>query len=272
MKRFFYAGLTSLMTVALFPADASSEDWSFVLTPYVWVPAIDTSLSVGTNPPAEDSGSILDYLDGAFLINGEARRGAWSNLGEFNYLDFSDDFGSTPIGSVAEWRIEGVMASLGAAYAFYDHSDVRIEALAGLRGWGVDTTTRVVRQQASVSSTWIDPIIGLRFSAPLSEQEGSSPGPPFFNFATTRGSEGRMPSVWDLNLRLVYDLSKPLHTKVRPRLIVDVFHVASQATAVTFDQVRTFGPGADTNPNPAFGLATRYQPPTAMRLGFELDF
>jgi hypothetical protein len=170
MKRFFYAGLTSLTTVALFPADASSEDWSFVLTPYVWVPAIDTSLSVGTNPPAEDSGSILDYLDGAFLINGEARRGAWSILGEFNYLDFSDDFGSTAIGSVAEWRIEGVMASLGAAYAFYDHSDVRIEALAGLRGWSVDTTTRVVRQQASVSSTWIDPIIGLRFSAPLSEQ------------------------------------------------------------------------------------------------------
>jgi hypothetical protein len=107
---------------------------------------------------------------------------------------------------------------------------------------------------------------------PLSEQVGSSVGSPFFNFATERGSEGRTPSIWDLNLRFVYDLSQQFAMTTHPRLILDLFHVASQEEALTVDQVRTFGPGADANPNPAYRLATRYQPPMSARLGVEVDF
>ena len=44
---------------------------------------------------------------------------------------------------------------------------------------------------------------------------------------------------------------------------------------MNFDQVKNFnqdGGGNQIDPNPAFGLATRYQPPTALRLGLEIDF
>jgi hypothetical protein len=110
---------------------------------------------------------------------------------------------------------------------------------------------------------------------PLSVRAGSSQGSPWFNFTQERGSAGRTPSIWDLNLRFTYDLVHYWKAQIRPRLVMDVFHLGSQREPVKFDQIRNFNQDTDGNPidfNPTYGLATRYQPPTSVRLGMEVDF
>jgi len=110
---------------------------------------------------------------------------------------------------------------------------------------------------------------------PLSVLAGSSRGTPWFVFPQERGSAGRTPDIWDLNLRFTYEFTHYWNAKVRPRLVMDVFHLGSQRDAVMIDQTRNFNQDADGNPidfNPTYGLATRYQPPTSVRLGMEVDF
>jgi hypothetical protein len=109
---------------------------------------------------------------------------------------------------------------------------------------------------------------------PLSTFEGSSKGPfRGLNFAEERGSSGRTPTIWDLGFRVAFDLVSPQRSSWQARLIADVFHLGSERDPVNFDQVKYFG-GDDpqSNPNPTYGLATRYQPPTTMRLGLEVSF
>ncbi len=90
-------------------------------------------------------------------------------------------------------------------------------------------------------------------------------------FAKPRGTDGRTPAIWDLNFRFAYDLRWGDTNRWQPRLLLDVFHVGSRREPVQFDQHESFDyEGLILNPN--FGLTTRYQPPTAMRLGLEVSF
>ena len=95
----------------------------------------------------------------------------------------------------------------------------------------------------------------------------------FGDFLTQRGTSGRTPAFWDLNIRLVYDLSMP--AEWRTRLILDIFHIASQQKPVDVDQQRYFGLDDNGNPaypSPNYGLAFRYQPAMSLRLGMEVSF
>jgi hypothetical protein len=110
---------------------------------------------------------------------------------------------------------------------------------------------------------------------PLSEIGGAVAGPPYWTFLYQRGTAGRTPSLWDVNLRLAYAPSFAARDRWRPRLIVDALHLASQRRPVAFDQVHYFNVDAGGNqidPNPTYGLATRFQPPMALRLGLEVSF
>jgi len=100
---------------------------------------------------------------------------------------------------------------------------------------------------------------------PLSVYDPNST-PLYPKFADTRGTAGRTPDIWDLNFRFVYNLGYALKSSVRPRLIADIFHVGSQRDPVAFNET------AVSDPNETPFVPTRYQPPTAMRLGLEVDF
>jgi hypothetical protein len=98
-----------------------------------------------------------------------------------------------------------------------------------------------------------------------------------YSHAVPRGTAGRTDWIWDLNLRLAYDLSRLAGpgSRVRPRLLLDVFHLFGQKTPVYIDQVRYFGldeNGNQTAPNPDFGDVLEHQPPMAVRLGMEVSF
>jgi hypothetical protein len=111
--------------------------------------------------------------------------------------------------------------------------------------------------------------------APLNELGGSIHGIDWPIFLRPRGTAGKLPSTWDLNIRFAYDTPAWFGSRVRPRLIMDIFHVGNQRRVVMQDQQRYFNQdshGNQIDPNPTYGQPIRFQPPRSIRLGMEIDF
>ena len=109
---------------------------------------------------------------------------------------------------------------------------------------------------------------------PLSEL-GASKIPHYLVFLVPRGAAGRTPWIWDLNLRVTYAPPQLAKSWARPTLTLDVFHLASQRTAVAYQQMHYWSAdaaGNQYNPNPHYMDASEWQPPMAMRLGAEVQF
>jgi hypothetical protein len=116
-------------------------------------------------------------------------------------------------------------------------------------------------------------ILGSTFSwssgTPKSIFYPSSWGPTY-NFVVPRGTDGRTPSTWRINLRAAYDLPFGSDNSYRSRLLFDVFNIGSNGET-SYDQL-AYEDHEMTEPNPNFGKATRYEPPLSMRFGLELVF
>ena len=157
--------LTRVMfCLALSPAPAAAQNaWTFRVTPYLWLPTLNTETAIDNQPRADSSVSLLDVLDFAALVAGEARKGRYTILGEFNYLDLSQD-SAGPGGLVsAETGLDGVLASIMGGYAFVSNDRLRVEGLAGARLWSLDASVDFASlPKASTSETWVDPVVGLR--------------------------------------------------------------------------------------------------------------
>jgi hypothetical protein len=102
-----------------------------------------------------------------------------------------------------------------------------------------------------------------------------SAGPGFdlqhLGYLVPRGSAGRLPSIWDVNLRLSYDLPRWSETGPGARLVLDILHVGSKREVVQQDQLQ-FLDDARTMPNQAYGSPMKFQPPMAFRTGVEVSF
>ena len=110
---------------------------------------------------------------------------------------------------------------------------------------------------------------------PLNEFGGSSAGGFNYNFLRKRGTNGQAPSLWDVNIRLTYDLPAMFTSALRMRLIADAVHVGSSRTEVGYDQIHYFKVDANGNqvsPNPFYMQPVKFQPPMSFRLGLEVMF
>jgi len=109
---------------------------------------------------------------------------------------------------------------------------------------------------------------------PLDELGGSVYGPDWPMFIQPRGSAGRLPSIWDLDLRLAYDLTVWQSSGIRPRVILDFFHIGNQRTVVEQDQFHYWNVDSQGNhidPNPTYGQPMWFMPARSMRLGLEVN-
>jgi len=120
---------------------------------------------------------------------------------------------------------------------------------------------------------------GIFFTAqsgmPLNELGASiyDPGEPVF--LVKRGSSGRTPTIWDLNLRLTYRVNSNFLKDMRPKIILDFQHIGNPRAVVNVNQWKYLGrdnDGNHINPNPTFGHAIAHQPPFMARLGLEVGF
>jgi hypothetical protein len=107
---------------------------------------------------------------------------------------------------------------------------------------------------------------------PLSELGAIQNWPAQHVFLSPRGTVGRTPALFDLNLRLGY---APAIERTRPTVMLDLFHILSARQPVTFDQIHYLdadAAGNQSTPNPNYLKPTRYQPPMSVRLGLDLSF
>ena len=86
----------ALSTNALAENPASTDQWSFSVTPYLWLPNVDGTLKyqlpqdigarVGVGP-----NDYLKNLETLLMLSGEARKGRWAVLTDIVWLDFSSE-------------------------------------------------------------------------------------------------------------------------------------------------------------------------------------
>jgi len=97
---------------------------------------------------------------------------------------------------------------------------------------------------------------------------GTSPyGAKRYVYLLERGTAGRLPTLWDLNMRLTYDFDI---ASVHGKLFLDALHVGSPMKTVQLDEVR-FNDYEETNPNENYGNVVQYQPPMMIRIGINID-
>jgi hypothetical protein len=92
-----------------------------------------------------------------------------------------------------------------------------------------------------------------------------------WTFVRPRGSAGRTPTTWSIDLHGAYDLPVGRAGRVRPRLLLDVFNLGSPRRALLYDQTHYLD-YARTQVNPNYGAVTHHQPPMSARVGMVVDF
>lgn len=155
--------LTVFLTVILAAASCQAfaqtadERWTYSLQPYVWLPGVKANLNYG--PPAAGGNSpnvsmdvdkLLNAIDMAAMMTGEARKGRWLLNLDAMYLDFghmdsrvaSVDFnpGTGPVNvSTANLNtggmtdLSGTLLTLAGGYAAVKDSRNNLDVIAGLR-------------------------------------------------------------------------------------------------------------------------------------------
>ena len=188
-------------------AQAPTDRWTFSLMPYLWLPSIDAKLNYGPPPGGGSSANvgidaedILEKLETALMLQGEARKGRWLITGDLIYLDFggqnsqvrSVDFnpGSGPINVATSQLDAGTKSSLDATvlsfaggYNVLNEAGATLDVLAGIRyidvkvrtDWNLTAAVTGPAGAASFaragsierSTDLLDAIIGVRGRFPL---------------------------------------------------------------------------------------------------------
>jgi len=107
--------------------------------------------------------------------------------------------------------------------------------------------------------------------APLSEYGTATAGFPYWTFIVPRGTAGRTPATWDVDLRFAYDAPVAGDARLRPRILLDVFNVGNQRKPLTYEQ-RHYTTSDLSGVNPNYRAVTQYQAPLHARMGVVFDF
>lgn len=118
--------------------------------------------------------------------------------------------------------------------------------------------------------TTIGGFLTVSSGTPLSEYGVAAAGNPYRTFLRPRGSAGRTPTIWSLDLHAAYDLRVAPEARVRPKILLDVFNVGSPRRALLYDQLHYLDDTKTVNPN--YRAVARYQPPMSARVAVIVDF
>lgn len=205
--------MLGLTTCAAAMANESADDeWHFSVAPYVWAQNIRGNLghpAVGTHSIKSKFSDIIKDVDLAFMAMGEARKGPYSVLFDVMYIHSKikkDLPASIP---ADQFRAKGKVATgfLGAGYTVYRSDALRLDAVAGLRGWHADVHLGLHGgylggASADVSKTWLDAKAGLRGRYKINDQ---------FSITTWGlAGGGQAKSDWDVAALLNWSINQDL--------------------------------------------------------------
>jgi len=179
IKRIIIAAVTFCVFITLSGSAAyAQEPWKFHILPYLWAIGIDGDVGVrSVETPVDASFSdIWDALDFAFLLHTEANKGKWTIMADPTYLKVSKDANAGPANINVE--LKNWIADLGVFYRPYEKAldsagdrTFALELLAGGRYMSVEQTIEISGLgDLQGDKQWVDPIIGGRLMADLTEK------------------------------------------------------------------------------------------------------
>jgi hypothetical protein len=155
--------LVAVVALVLPPAaqaQPAADQWTFALTPYVWLPNVDGTLKYSAPPGATGAPEVrvgpndyLENLDFALMLAGEARKGRWSIVTDLVYLDFAAeggsvnavDFGgsrvSTNLNTNTKSSLKGLQWTLAGGYTVMQTPSLTLDVLGGFRYLGLEART-----------------------------------------------------------------------------------------------------------------------------------
>jgi len=172
------AGLGLGAAVTAGSAHAQSQ-WDYSLSVYGWFTGLSAELETRFGDVEADLtfGDIWEQLNIAAFASFEARNGRWALVTDLNFASLTAEE-DTPSGlafSDVEVDTRLTVFSAVAAYAVVDRPDLRVDLAGGFRYYdiGIDVALNAAAaandRSASFDDSWIDPVVGARMRADVSD-------------------------------------------------------------------------------------------------------
>ncbi len=174
------SALLLVLALPVIAADSVNADkWQFGAEVYLWGASVDVRPTRGDSIEIGFS-DIIDHLDFGFMTTLGARKGKWSLLADFIYINVSDDEQGTadligfPIRTSYDARVQTWLVTAGGGYTVLETDRFNLDLLVGTRYLWLDTSLKFQIGPFKIKATpdtrsW-DGIIGVRGKADLSDK------------------------------------------------------------------------------------------------------
>lgn len=150
--------------------EESESGWKWRVAPlYLWVINIEGDTSIGpiTAPVEINLSDVFSDIEGVFTVNFEGvHNNRWGFIVDFTWIDISGSLGPATL------DFEYIQGEVDGFYRF-PMGDQSIDFLVGARYYSQDIKLAplpVPIVSVAVSEDWVDPIVGGRWTVPLSEK------------------------------------------------------------------------------------------------------
>lgn len=172
MKRLIKTSIIALAAaIALFfSISAAAEDsgWNHTATLFLWGSGLDGSVGMGPTDVDVDASfsDLLNNLDMAFMAKYRAKKEVWAINAELMYVGLEGTGSVGPVTGTAS--LDQTIVELSGGYEVQSGLDI----LAGVRYVKIETdmSSNLPLLNRSRSDSWVDPIIGMEYRAPLSDK------------------------------------------------------------------------------------------------------
>lgn len=173
------AALAAFVLLASLPHNANATDnWDVVIAPYILLPFIDGNASIGRIEGAGvdvDPVDVVKALDIGAMLHVEARHKSGFGLAlDYGFMDLGQR--SDLLGGAGEAKA-GIFQGILEAYGTYQVSAGMgtLDLYGGIRWWDLDIDLDItggpVDLAFDVGNSWVDPVVGLRWTTPFANQK-----------------------------------------------------------------------------------------------------
>lgn len=175
MKRIAYLAVAAgALSLGASRGAAAEGDWSFDVTPYLWVASVKAETSL---PPATPGVQRFDSrISAGAMLAAQARYQSVGVLVDFAWLRLDTaSVNPGPAFSAVELGSSFIHSTAALTYQLPLEGKFHVDLLAGARVWHVANDFQATAGllpgfRASSDRTWIDPMIGLDSSYDLSDR------------------------------------------------------------------------------------------------------
>jgi opacity protein-like surface antigen len=157
-----------------------TSDWSFNVSPYLWVAAVKVETTLDNSPPSSgDPASDDKYetkLGGGALLAGQLRYKSVGLWVDFVWIQTDTNaIAPGPFFSGKHLETNFYHSTVAASYLLPTSGNFHVELLAGARYWSVDATVATqagLLPAASVGhkETWVTPVVGIDFGYDINDK------------------------------------------------------------------------------------------------------